>query len=146
MKPDTQQCPDCGAVLPVGETCEQAFHQMLFWEAEDPPRGEVHHLMVLCYHLQHPGLYSPDGLREAIRLLAAFVEDGLNPQDVRRANRSLVDSGKRTWKIKGSPGSRGSYPNPVRWTMTAWDVVGGGPENYIENVRRWALSVHEAIK
>ena len=53
---DLERCPECGAVLHDGETCEAYFHQMLFWEAENPANGEVHHLAVLCYHLQHPHL------------------------------------------------------------------------------------------
>ncbi len=32
--------------------------------------------MVLCYHLQHPSLYSPEGLDEAKRLLIEFLEHG----------------------------------------------------------------------
>ena len=73
-----QRCPECGASWTNGQTCDDYFHQMLFWEVENPGDGaEVHHLMVLCYHLQHPSLYSPAGLSEARRLLAEFVERGL---------------------------------------------------------------------
>lgn len=53
----SQRCAECGAAWTNGQTCEDHFHQMLFWEAENPRAGaEVHHLMVLCYHLQHPSL------------------------------------------------------------------------------------------
>ena len=119
---------------------------MLFWEAETPAYGEVHHLTVLCYHLQHPSLYSPEGLREGLRLLAAFLDEGLTPQQVRVNNRSRVDSSRRNWKIKGTPASHGAYGHPMNWTMTAAEVVAGGAANYCENVRRWARSVQEAIK
>lgn len=67
-------CPECGAAWVGQKMCQDDFHQMLFWEAENPAYGEVHHLMVLCYHLQHPSLYSPEGLTEARKLLAEFVE------------------------------------------------------------------------
>ena len=70
-------CPACGANLPGGLTCEDCFHQMLFWENEESLLGEVHHLMVLCYHLQHPHLYSQEGLANAAGLLIDFVERGL---------------------------------------------------------------------
>ena len=57
----SQKCPECGAAWKAEESCETYFHQMLFWEAEHPAYGaEVHHLLVLCYYLQHPSLYSPD--------------------------------------------------------------------------------------
>ncbi len=75
----TSRCPDCGAAHATGVTCQDDFHQMLFWEAEEPARGEVHHLMVLCYHLQHPGLYSPAGLQHALGLLEDFVVRGQSP-------------------------------------------------------------------
>src|SRR5687768_18585806 len=96
-------CPECGAPQVGGKTCQDDFHQMLYWESEDPTLGEVHHLMVLCYHLQHPGLYSPEGLTAAKNLLVSFLEEGLSTEEVRRRNRSRLDSGKRTFKIKATP-------------------------------------------
>jgi hypothetical protein len=64
MKP-IQHCPECGAVRHGDTTCQDGFHQMLFWENEDPANGAVHHLMVVSYHIQHPSLYSPEGLENA---------------------------------------------------------------------------------
>ena len=119
---------------------------MLFWEAENPKLGEVHHLMVLGYHLQHPSLYSPEGLVEGLRLLDLFVVQGVAPEVVRKQNRKWVDSSKRKWKIKASGGSYGSYKEPIAWSMTAADVVAGGAENYCENVKRWAQSIHAAVR
>jgi hypothetical protein len=119
---------------------------MLFWEAENPDYGVAHHLTVLCYHLQHPSLYSPEGLNEAKRLLVEFLERGASPSEIRKRNRDRVDSNKCTWKIKGIATSRGSYDRPIQWTMTAADVAAGGAENYCDNVRRWAQSIHRALK
>lgn len=142
-----QFCPECKAGWTGGQTCQDYFHQMLFWEAEYPAcAAEVHHLMVLCYHLQHPGLYSPQGLREARRLLAEFLVEGLSPQEARDRQRSRVDSGKRKWKIRGTPASQGAYDPPVHWTITAGDVVAGGVERYCDNVREWARGIYEVIK
>jgi hypothetical protein len=31
-------------------TCQDNFYQMLYWEAENPALGIVHHLMVLSSH------------------------------------------------------------------------------------------------
>ncbi len=143
----TQVCAECGATQVDGKTCEDDFHQMLAWESENPSFGaEVHHLMVLCYHLQHPSLYSPEGLTEAVHLLVEFVERGASPEEIRKRNRRRLDSGKRTWKIKGTPTSYGSYERPVEWPMTAADVIAGGANSYCDNVRAWARSVHEALK
>jgi len=145
--PVPQKCPECGAAWNAEENCETYFHQMLFWEAEHPAYGaEVHHLLVLCYYLQHPSLYSPDGLREARRLLVEFAEDGASPVEVRKRHRGRVDSSQRDWKITGTAASHGSYNPPFQWTMTAADVVAGGSKNYCANVRAWAESIHEILK
>lgn len=139
-------CPECGTVWQDEKTCQDHFHQMLYWEAEDPRIWEVHHLMVLCYHLQHPSLYSPETLQYGIQLLHDFVEKGITPLEARQQNRTKVASNKRTWKITGTPESHGEYKRPVEWTMTAADVVSGGLSNYIDNMRAWARSIHEALK
>jgi hypothetical protein len=141
-----QKCPACGASWTRDQTCENSFHQMLYWEAEFPPYGEVHHLMVLCYYLQHPSLYSTAGLHEAQQLLQEFLDRGTSPAEIRQRNRDRVDSGKRDWKITGTSASQGSYPQPMQWTMTAIDVVAGGSENYCDKVRAWAQAMHAALK
>lgn len=138
-------CPECGADWSEA-TCEQNFHQMLFWEQADMEHlGVVHHLMVLTYHLQHPSLYSPDGLKHSMGLLVDFVARGVTPQQVRQRDRDKVDSSKRAFKIKGTPESHGAYAHPVAWTMRAADVVAGGAEHYVENVRAWSQSVYDDL-
>jgi hypothetical protein len=141
----TMKCPECGTAWPDGKTCQEAFHQMLFWEAEYPELGEVHHLMVLSYHLQHPTLYSPKGLIEAMKLLELFVDQGIQPDLIRRQASRQVDSRKRKWKIRGSANLHGAYDHPVHWTMTAADVTAAEAQNYRENVRRWAQSIREIL-
>jgi hypothetical protein len=134
-------CDGCQATLDENKTCEEHFHQMLFWEAEYPAYGVVHHLMVLCYHLQHPALYSPEGLQWAITGLVSFVEEGAATEAVRRRNTDLLDSGNRKWKVKGNLEACGKYIYPVKWTMNAGDVISAGHEAYIESVTLWAESV-----
>jgi len=141
-----QACPECGAPLTDERTCQEYFHQLLFWENEYPEYGEVHHLLVLCYHLQHPSLYSPEGLAEAQRLLTAFVAKGATTEDIRWRNRDRVSSDKRTWKIKATAVSYGLYPQPIHWPRTAVDVVNGGADHYCANVRQWAQSIHEILR
>lgn len=142
----THPCPECGISLHNGKTCQDYFHQMLAWEYERPGYGALHHLIVLCYHLQHPNLYSPDGLRGAITLIEDFLERGVSPVDARRQQRASVTSNNRTWKIKGTPNSHGEYERPIQWTMTAQDVIENGLDNYLESVRMWARSVYDALK
>lgn len=139
-------CPDCKAAWRDEQTCQDYFHQMLSWEWEYPGYGEVHHLMVLCYHLQHPSLYSPEGLRYGIRLLATFEEEGVSPAEVRKRQSAHVNSSTRNWKIKGTPASHGIYDPPIQWTFTAANVIASGAENYCESVRTWARSMYDTLK
>lgn len=140
-----QTCPECGSAWTDGNTCQDHFHQMLFWEHENPANGVVHHLLVLSYRLQHPSLYSPEGLNEARRLLEAFLEQGVTPEQARKRNRVAMDSGKRKFKITGTPASHGVYHHPIQWSMTAAEVTARGVHDYCDSVRAWARSVYEAL-
>jgi hypothetical protein len=141
-----ERCPECGAAWQEGQTCQDHFHQMLFWEAEYPAYGvEVHHYMVLCYHLQHPSLYSAEMLSNAVKMLGEFVA-GVSPQVMRQRLRPQVDSGKRDYKITARPDSYGAYAHPVQWTMTAADVTAGSVHDYPDNVRAWAGAMWEDLK
>jgi hypothetical protein len=120
---------------------------MLAWEFEDPGRaGAVHHLTVLCYNLQHPSVYSPEGLRAAQQILVQFVVHGIRPQQVRHQMGRTCDSGKRAYTITGTPESHGVYTHPVHWTTTIGDVAAGGLHGYCERVKAWAVSVYEALR
>lgn len=136
----SEHCPECGALWRHGVTCADHFHQMLFWENEDSANWAVHHLTVLCYHLQHPSLYAADGLEHAKGLLIKFVDEGVDPRVLRVQMRDEVDSGKRKFKITATADSRGAYAHPITWTMTAADVVAGGIAQYIEQVTAWGRS------
>jgi len=143
----TNHCPECGAAWRDNLTCQDHFHQALSWESEYPDKTyAVHHLLVLCYYLQHPHLYSPQGLEGAKQLLAAFVEQQATPQDTRRRQRGVVDSGKRAWKIAGTPASHGAYAQPIHWPITVGDITAGDLDGYIARVQAWARSALEALK
>lgn len=58
---------------PEGVTCQNAFHQMLFWEVEDVSLGQVHHLMVPCYQIQRPVALSSKGPSMMIWLLGELM-------------------------------------------------------------------------
>jgi len=142
----TDRCPECGAWLADGRACEDDFYTLLGWENEFPPLGEVHHLTVLVYYLQHPSRYSPEGLTHARELLRGFMEGSQTPQAVRRQQRDKVSSHNRDWTVTARPGAQGSYEREMAWTMRAADVVAGGPDQYIETVRRWARSTWDVLK
>lgn len=142
----SDHCPECGALWREDVTCADHFYQMLFWENEDSANWAVHHLTVLCYHLQHPSLYAADGLEHAKGLLIKFVDEGVDPRVLRVHMRDEVDSGKRKFKITATADSHGAYAHPITWSLTAADVVAGGIEQYIANVNAWARSTLADIK
>ena len=119
---------------------------MLFWEYENPEYWPVHHLMVASYHIQHPSLYSQEGLDSAKKLLVAFLVEDSSPDEIRQRNRAQVDSNCRTWKIKGTLNKHSFHPHPITWAMTAADVVTDGSDNYCVNVRQWAEAIHETLQ
>jgi hypothetical protein len=142
-----EHCPECGAPWPEGHTCDDDFHQMLFWEAEYPAYGaEVHHLMVLCFHMQHPGRYSAEGLQEGKVLLTEFVANGTSPQEMRRRNAPRVASDVRKTPITARPDNKGAYAQPVTWTMRAADVARADVHSYVANTRQWAQHVYDDLK
>ncbi len=141
---DETNCPECRAAWHDGLTCTDHFHQMLFWESEFPALGEVHHFMVLCYHLQHPSLYSAEMMPQAMKMLEEFVS-GMPPAEMRRRMRDDVDSGKRKTPITARPDSHGAYAHPVTWTMTAADVVSRGADAYVDTTRQWASSIYNSL-
>ncbi len=138
-------CSECGAALAEDQTCEQHFHQLLYWESEDPARGSVHHLMVTGFYLQHPRVLSPEWLNGAKGLLRAFVVDEVNPADLRAWVNRTNDAGVRSFKIRATAASQGRYAQPVAWTMTAADVVQAGADQYVESVRRWARTIYDDL-
>ncbi|MBZ0275955.1 MAG: DUF5946 family protein [Anaerolineae bacterium] len=133
-------CPECGAVWTDGKTCTDYFHLLGFWEL-DHQLYDVHHLMVICYHVQHPSLYSPEALQAAQQMLVEFVEGGVSPQMMRQRLNPAADSGQRAYRIKGTPESHGVHIYPITWSMTVADVTSGGIENYYASIRAWAKSV-----
>ena len=139
------QCPECCAELRHGETCEDHFHLMGAWEL-DHQLYDVHHLMVRCYHLQHPSLYSLEGLAGAKKLFVEFLEQGVSPQEMRQRISKEVDSGVRAYKIKGTPELHGQYAKPIRWTMWASDVTHAGIENFYASVEKWSELILKSLR
>jgi hypothetical protein len=143
MGSEASSCPECGAEWGDGLTCQAAADQMEVWDFEHwDVAGEVHDLSGLCYHIQHPGLYSSEGLAEAISLIEAYVERGVSPAMVLRRNQARYRTRTWRWTPRGVPAS---YGKPIQWTMTAPDVVKGGFDGCPDRVRAWARSVYRAL-
>ena len=138
-------CPECGAPWTDGRTCDDDFYQMLYWESEYPDYGIVHHLMVLCFYMQHPSRYSAEGLANAKMLLTEFVANNATPQAMRRRNAPVVASNVRTTPVTARPGNAGAYAHPVTWTKRAADVARADAHDYVANTRAWARATYDDL-
>jgi hypothetical protein len=95
-------CPECGA---LDQLCQTRFDEFLVLEFTDAGYGAVHHLTVAAYMLQHSSKLTREGWLHERELLREFLVEKKPPAFIRNQNKDLVDSGKRTFKIK---------PNHVR--------------------------------
>jgi hypothetical protein len=129
-------CPECGARLSEGRTCQSIFDEFLILDFTDPGYGEVHMLNVACYMIQH-GKYSQSGLDWIAEKLRLHLE-GTPTQKIRRMAGREVGQGQRDWKVTRRPDEP---PQPrIAWSMTIADVQREvrDAESYREQIRRWA--------
>ncbi len=127
-------CPQCGAHFASGESCQSRFHACLALEYENPISfGKVHHLMVICYMLQH-NLYSHEGWLQARKLLSQFIQEELSPKQARRQQPRLKEG-----RMTQPPGMK--YFDQVTWSSNLAQVRCSDPEIYIRDVTGWAERV-----
>ncbi len=131
-------CPECGA---PEIACKTRFDEFLVLEFTDAGYGAVHHLTVAAYMLQHSGKLTRDGWLHERELLREFLVEKKPPAYIRKQNKDLVDSGRRTFKIKSRDGV--SVINKTIWTKTILDVRVENTQIYCEDVNAWAKSVLE---
>ena len=131
-------CPECGA---PDSACEPRFNECLALEFSDAAYGVVHHLTVAAYMLQHSSKLTREGWIYERNLLKEFLIENKPPAFIRQQNKDLVDSGKRTFKIKSTDGM--PVINKTTWTKTILDIRMDNAEGYCEDVTMWAKSVLE---
>lgn len=134
-------CPECGA---PDNLCQTRFDEFLVLEFTDPGYGAVHHLTVTTYMLQHSSKLTQEGWLHERELLREFLVENKPPAYIRRQNRDLVDSGKRTFKIKSRDGKR--VIEKSTWKKTILDVRIENAGVYREDVNAWAMSVLEDVQ
>jgi len=141
------KCEECGAILPEGKLCGEYLEEMIKWDFEDfLGVGQIHHLTVLCYYLQHPSLYSREGLADGKDFLREFVVKDVSFSEHDARNRERLSSSVRDWKIKGTPENHGAYAAKPAWEMTAKDIVEAGLGDYVGNVKKWSRSVYASLE
>jgi hypothetical protein len=130
-------CPECGAVLSEGSSCQAIFDSFLVLEFTHPEYGEVHMLTVACFMIQH-GRYSDEALTWIEPTLRAHLEEGVPAQHIRQQAGKETGQDRRTWKVTRQLGAR---PLPkIAWSMTIGDVAAQYEDarSYCELVRQWA--------
>jgi len=136
LRGHAMNCPECG-----GPDCRSRFDEFLALEFTDAGYGAVHHLTVTAYMLQHSSQLTREGWLHERELLREFLVENKPPSFIRKQNRDLVDSGKRSFKIKSRDGQR--ILQKSTWTKTILDVRSEDAEIYCADVTAWARSVLE---
>ena len=134
-------CPECGAPEVL---CQTRFDEFLALEFTDAGYGAVHHLTVTTYMLQHSSKLTREGWLHERELLREFLVENKPPAFIRKQNRDLVDSGKRTFKIKSRDGK--PVINKTSWTKTILNVRTENAEVYCADVSAWARAVLEDVE
>lgn len=141
----TSACPECGAQLEDGTTCQSIFDSFLALEFSDPAYGEVHFVTVACFMVQH-GRYSDAALAWIQPKLRAYLEEGLPVSELRRQAAGETNNADRDWKVLRAAQDR---PLPkVAWQVTITDVAAhaGEAQSYCAWVRRWGASVLQQME
>ncbi|HLO28720.1 MAG TPA: DUF5946 family protein [Anaerolineales bacterium] len=131
-------CPECGA---PDNLCQTRFDEFLVLEFTDAAYGAVHHLTVATYMLQHSSKMTREGWLHERELLREFLIENKSPSFIRKQNKDLVDSGKRTFKFKSKTGL--PILKKSIWTRTILDVRSENAAIYCADIVAWARSALE---
>lgn len=131
-------CPECGA---ADQLCQTRFDEFLILEFTDAGYGAVHHLTVAAYMVQHSSTMTREGWLFERGLLREFLVENKPPAYIRKQNKDVVDSGKRTFKIKSKTGL--PVIDKKIWNKTIMDVRAENADVYYEDITAWARSVLE---
>jgi len=138
----TGKCPECGAELGPGESCQEFFERLLFEEYADMEHnGPVHPQMVLSFMLTHDR-YADAVRPQAIALLRVALEDQPPPHHLRRVAQGLfgLDAPRAGSILRGD-----RPPRAIAWPITVRDVALHPEEDYPERINRWARSVLDTL-
>lgn len=136
------RCPECGAELQPGESCQAFFESLLFEEYADMAHnGPVHPQMVASFMLTHDR-YADEARPQAIALLRVALEDQPPPQHLRRVAQELFGLAAPR---KGSILRGERAPRAIDWPITVRDVALRPDEDYPTRINRWARAVLDTL-
>lgn len=136
-------CPDCGAILNEGTSCQSIFDSFLTLEFIDPTYGAVHMLTVACFMIQHMR-YSDAALNWIEKKLRANLDEGIPAERIRQLAADETNQHRRTWKVTRRP--EDPQLQKINWSMTIADIAlkYQDAKSYTELVKQWArITLHE---
>lgn len=139
----SEKCPECGAALQPGESCQAFFESLLFEEHANPEHNyAAHHWMVLSFMLTHDR-YSDEARPQAIALLRVALEDNPPAHYLRRMAKQFftLDAPREASILRGND----RPPRPIDWPITVRDVALHPEDDYPTRVNRWARSVLDTL-
>lgn len=133
-------CPECGGLLPEGESCDERFQRVLArdFSGEGEAPG-VHGLFVACFLLQHPSSrFAGPASMHALRLgaLRECVASG-------RHDRAAFENALARMQADPSLVPRVTA-EPLRASLTIADIDPEAPDGHAARVRAWARAIVEA--
>lgn len=160
----TVKCPECGASLGDGETCDDLFNRMLAleWEAMACLRGQTppeeflmtpagaeglktHFFAVGTNQLQHPDRLEVAMIHALRDDIAAVLAGTTTIARTRLRQRRELDGPRRVRRREtGRDPALGPWPDS--WPITVADICTVSVHNYVTAVRRWAEATTEAIR
>lgn len=136
-----ESCPECGAVWNAGLTCEEMFHEVLAWEAEDTDLLSEHFLTVACYNLQHPAMFQEEAIENLRGGLILRIDQNAQVPELRRRAAQKFNGSQRVLKPLNE-----RHPVLRSWSMTIADVhATGHPQGAADRVRNWGKRVRAEI-
>jgi hypothetical protein len=131
-------CPKCKAEYLQEGSCQERFDLLQAKELSDPRYYTVHYLSVPSFMLQH-NLYSFNGWIEMRWILNNYINNRWTPEMARQHLK----------QNKGKQGEKYSYTRSldlievekIPWSCLITSVRDSSPEEYCEDVRKWATSV-----
>lgn len=142
------ECPECGARVPMDGECRDNFHSLLAMEWQFPGGvGEVAHFhAVTAYVLQHPDSmgYSNEGL---VALQTALTEQLTGQRTLRELRADLRASFDGPTRISAAADESVANWRRESWSMTVDDVLEAAhdADMYRDRVREWATAVKGTI-
>jgi len=142
------QCPGCGLLMPAGNSipydgyfnasdeCWSLFTEVIGREFSNAVLfGQVHHLTVEAYAVQHPGGLHPDkSIDIHLAGLYLMMERNVAPSDVAPCMQKLAER-VRDWPHLDPP-------PPDAWKQTIFDVAMA--DDHVAAVREWSAGVWAA--